>query len=70
MNTNAPESSTATGGVTELLSAAADAYDAGKTIRKEAARAAAAAGVKYREIGAGLRLSSSRAWKLVNEDAA
>lgn len=69
MNTNAPKPETATDH-TDLLAAAAGAYESGKAIRKAAAKTARANRVKYREIATALGVSVNRAYTLVNEDQA
>ena len=69
MDSNAPNTSPATA-TAAMLAAAADAYIAGKTVRKNAAKAAQASGTSYRDIAAALNISTTRAHALVNEDAA
>lgn len=69
MNITAPKTQSATDHA-DLLSAAAAAYESGKTIRKAAAKTARANRVKYRDIAAALGVSVNRAYTLVNEDNA
>lgn len=70
MNTSAPKSELPPGNAQDFLKAAAAAFDAGKAVRKEAAKTAQANKVPYRQIAEGLNISVTRAWELVNEDLA
>lgn len=66
MNTNAPKNESATDW-TGILSAAAQLHDAIAFLRPALAKAARNGDLKYREIGEPLRVSTNRAWTLIND---
>lgn len=66
MNTNAPKNESATDWQ-GILSAAAELHDAIAFLRPALAKAARNGDLKYREIGEPLRVSTNRAWTLINE---
>jgi hypothetical protein len=68
MNTNAPKTLNAMEADLELLAGARAAFEAGKQVRKQAAKTARRNGTQYRLIAQGLGVSVNRAYTLVNED--
>lgn len=66
MNTSAPKNESATDWQ-GILSAAADLHDALAYLRPALAKAARNGELKYREIGEPLRVSTNRAWTLIND---
>lgn len=65
-DTSAPKNESATDWQ-GILSAAADLHEALAFLRPALAKAARNGDLKYREIGEPLRVSTNRAWTLINE---
>lgn len=67
-DTSAPKNESATDWQ-GILSAAADLHEALAFLRPALAKAARNGDLKYREIGEPLRVSTNRAWTLINDEA-
>ena len=67
-NIIAPETESTMEADRQLLAGARAAFDAGKQVRKAAAKTARRNGTHYKVIAESLGLSINRAWTLVNED--
>ena len=69
MNSSAPKTDNAMESDLKLLAGAAAAFEAGKQVRKQAAKTSRRNGTPYRVIAQGLGVSVNRAYTLVNEDS-
>ena len=67
-DTSAPKTLNAMEADLQLLAGARAAFEAGKQVRKQAAKTARRNGTHYRIIAEGLGVSVNRAYTLVNED--
>ena len=70
MNSSAHKTLNAMEADLQLLAGAAAAFEAGKQVRKQAAKTSRRNGTPYRVIAQGLGVSVNRAYTLVNEDSA
>jgi hypothetical protein len=68
MNSSASKTLNAMEADLQLLAGAAAAFEAGKQVRKQAAKTSRRNGTPYRVIAQGLGVSVNRAYTLVNED--
>lgn len=68
MNSSAHKTLNAMEADLQLLAGAAAAFEAGKQVRKQAAKTSRRNGTPYRVIAQGLGVSVNRAYTLVNED--
>lgn len=67
MNSTVPETESTMEADRQLLAGARAAFEAGKQVRKAAAKTARRNGTHYKVIAESLGLSVNRAWTLVND---